>query len=228
MTRTMYDGISVPNLPSGAPLYAGYLNGHWPTVPALRARFPEARIVEITVFASEGAGHVLDVEPGDASAPQAVDWVRRRRAAGADPTVYCNASTWPAVRAAFRSAGVPQPHYWVADYDNDPAIPAGAIAKQFRNTSGYDVSAVADYWPGVDPEPQEDQMTLTAYEINEIADAVYKKLMDADGDLPAPSDAADYPTNKFWTFKSWVLATGEAARTARANTEAIKKKLGIS
>jgi hypothetical protein len=78
-----------------------------------------------------------------------------RRAAGADPTIYCNASTWPAVRAAFAAANVAEPHYWIAKYDGDPTIPAGAVAKQYRGdvAPGYDVSSVVDYWPGVDPAP---------------------------------------------------------------------------
>ena len=40
----------------------------------------------------------------------------------------------------------------LAHYDGDPAIPAGAVAKQYRGdvAPGYDVSSVADFWPGVD------------------------------------------------------------------------------
>ena len=46
--------------------------------------------------------------------------------------MYCSLSTWPAVRSAFSSAGVDEPHYWIAHYDGDPTIPDGAIAKQYR------------------------------------------------------------------------------------------------
>jgi hypothetical protein len=69
-------------------------------------------------------------------------------------TVYCNTSEWPQVRAAFQNAGVTEPNYWVAQYDNNPTIPAGAVAKQYiGDYQGYDKSVVADYWPGVDPAP---------------------------------------------------------------------------
>lgn len=153
MTRTMFDAIIASNPPPGAPLYAGYDDGSWPDAAALAARFPGAIVVRVTVSAGDDQGQVLDVEQGDATPAQAPGWVVRRRAAGADPTVYCNTSTWASVQEAFASAGVPQPHYWVAQYDGNPAIPAGAVAKQYESNADYDTSAVADYWPGVDPSP---------------------------------------------------------------------------
>jgi hypothetical protein len=64
-------------------------------------------------------------------------------------------SAWTAVAEAFRARSVAQPHYWVADYSlgDHPAIPAGAVALQYADRGGYDVSVVADYWPGIDPVP---------------------------------------------------------------------------
>jgi hypothetical protein len=96
------------------------------------------------------------VETGDATPAQAVTWCTKTMAdkSNHELTVYCNTSMWPQVRAAFRAAGVTEPNYWIAKYDNDPTIPAGAVAKQYQgDTHGYDKSAVADYWPGVDPAP---------------------------------------------------------------------------
>ena len=153
--RTMYDAVNAQNIPPGATMVAGYGDTiHIPQWTATDwARFPNAIKVVIVKRASTSAGHVLDVETGDATPAQAPGWVLMRRAAGADPTVYCNSATWPAVRAAFAAARVAEPHYMIAKYDGVAAIPMGAIAKQFRNTPGYDVSIVADYWPGVDPAP---------------------------------------------------------------------------
>jgi hypothetical protein len=83
--------------------------------------------------------------------------------------VYCGEASWDSVRAAFVAAGVPEPHYMIAHYDNVPTVPIGAVAKQYINdpTSGghYDLSAVADYWPGIDPAPantppKEDEMAF--------------------------------------------------------------------
>lgn len=169
MTRTMYDGITPSGLPKGAPLYAGYVDGRFANVPGIRALFPHATVVEIAVSASTDAGQVLDVEQYDASPAEAPGWVQRRRAAGVDPSVYCNSSTWPQVRAAFKAAGVAEPHYWIAQYDGDPTIPAGAVAKQFNDPGDYDISSVADYWPGIDPAPQEDP--LSAFTMQDLISA---------------------------------------------------------
>lgn len=152
--RTMYDAVNAANIPPGAVMVAGYIDRIklLPWSAADWARFPAAVHVTIVKKASTNDGHVLDVEPGDATPAEAPGWVLMRRVAGADPTVYCSWSAWPSVRAAFRAAGVAEPHYWIARYDGDPTIPAGAVAKQYRGNvaPGYDVSSVADYWPGVD------------------------------------------------------------------------------
>ncbi len=159
MTRTMYDGINtdVPKIaavtdPIG--LVAGYVDGEFAWSAEDWARFPNSTHVRIACFADTDDGEVLDVEPGNATAAESVDWVLMRRKAGADPTVYMNTSTWPQVRAAFKARDVAEPHYWVAQYDGIAVVPAGAVAKQYYNNdaAGYDLSIVADYWPGVDEQ----------------------------------------------------------------------------
>lgn len=157
MTRTMYDSIDANTVPASATMVAGYVDGKWPSAAALKKRFPHATLVEIAVFHTTDEGQVLDVETGDATPVESVSWVQMRRRAGADPSVYCNSSVLPSVVAAFKSAGVAQPHYWIAHWDNVATLPAGAVAKQYANSKmvghNYDVSVVADYWPGVDPKP---------------------------------------------------------------------------
>ncbi len=164
----MYDGVDAGRLPVTAQLVGGYVDGNYRWSDADWARFPHSVKVRIAVFSSTNDGHVLDVEPGNATPAQSVDWVLLRRRAGADPTVYMNSSTWATVRSAFRSRGVAEPHFWVAQYDNSAVIPSGAIGKQYYNNDslGYDLSVVADYWPGVDPP--EDDMPLTQQELNTI------------------------------------------------------------
>lgn len=166
MVRTMYDSVTPTAIPRDAEMVAGYLApSRFAWSAAEWALFPRAVKVRIAIFASVDDGHVLDVEPGDATPEQAPGWVRMRRASGVDPTVYCNLSTWPAVRAAFFAQQVREPHYWIARYDNKAVMIPGAVAKQYADpaTHGgghYDLSIVADYWPGVDTGPnQEDDMT---------------------------------------------------------------------
>lgn len=232
MTRLMYDGVTPSRIPPDATMVAGYVDGRYANLPALKARFPHATVVEIAVFAHTNAGTVLDVEPGDSTPAQAPGWVVSRRHAGVDPTVYCSAATWPAVQAAFRNAGVTEPHYWIADYDNDPTIPTGARAKQYKNTAGYDVSSVAAYWPGVDPQPNpEDEMTLTQADLAAIGKVVDARIVAAlpeiaaavahtDGLYAAPTDRAD-KSNATWALASMIQDIDAHVRTgvAKKGTE---------
>jgi hypothetical protein len=157
--RRMYDSIVVASMPTDGDLYAGYVNGRWPTFPKLATTFPKATPVSISISADRDA-QVLDVETGDATPAQAVPWALRQRKAGRTPTVYANTSTWPAVKAAFHIAGVILPLWWESHYDAIPVLSPGAIAKQY-STGSYDISVVAPYWPGIDPTPSEDDMTPT-------------------------------------------------------------------
>ncbi|MGW4602747.1 LysM peptidoglycan-binding domain-containing protein [Streptomyces sp. NPDC004532] len=151
MTRTMYDAVTPSRIPAGATMVAGYVDGHYANLPAMRARFPHAIVVSIAV-SSKTRAQVLDVEPGDATPQTAVTWCTdtMHDVPNSELTVYCNASTVGAVKAAFKAKGVSLPQFWVADWDGVAEVPAGAVAKQYKNTAGYDVSAVADHWPGVD------------------------------------------------------------------------------
>ena len=189
MARLMFDSVNPASIPAGSTMVAGYVNGAYANLPGLRARFPHALMVGISVTAGADEGVVLDVETGDAAPAEAPGWVLKRRAAGVDPTVYCNASTWPAVRAAFAAAGVAAPNYWIADYDGDPAVPAGAVAKQYASNDSYDTSAVAAYWPGVDPVPQPPEDIVTPQDIADLAAAVWSHPL-AD---PFRLDAAGHP-----------------------------------
>lgn len=158
MTRKMYDSVDWSAIPIDAEAVAGYISPSGYTWPqAAWDRFPNAVHVRITPSASHtGLGvHVLDVETGDATPAQAPGWARDQRALGQDPTIYCSEGTWTTVQNAFNAQGVAQPHYWVAGYPGAGAsIPAGAVGHQYADpkTSGgnYDLSVVADYWPGVD------------------------------------------------------------------------------
>lgn len=156
MPRIFLDGITPSAMPASFPGLAGvigYTDGNWPDYEALKARYPGLVHVSCTVTASVIGAVILDVEQGDATPQQAPNWAERSRAIGITPVVYCNYSTWPLVKEQFTLQQVAQPLYGIAEYDGVEEIPIGAIYKQFKNTAGYDVNLVADYWPGVDPEP---------------------------------------------------------------------------
>lgn len=155
MTRLMYDSTNVADIPVTAKIVGFYIDGIYATSPAaVRARFPVAELVPISAIGTNN-GVVGDVEPGCMTAAQGVTWVRMRRAAGFDPTIYCNETYGrPLVVAAFAAARVALPHLWEANYDNVPVLHSGEIARQYANPTitehHYDLSVVADDWPGVD------------------------------------------------------------------------------
>lgn len=152
--RRFYDSTDAARVPAGADGYLGYIDGNYQSYKPLLARFPDTLVVPISVDPSSNHGLVFDGPPDNATWPQVVQWVARRRSSGADPTVYTDQSSWTTAQAAFRAAGVAYPHWWIANYNGIPTIPDGAIGHQYATVVGkYDTSVVADYWPGVDPAP---------------------------------------------------------------------------
>lgn len=174
--RRMADSVTPMDIPTDDPrtgrpwdLVAGYIDGvpRWPA--AAWDRFPGSVHVRIALDPATNDGHVLDVENGAANPDQAPGWVMRRRAAGADPTVYCNLSLWPTVREQFAAAGVPEPHWWIAAYPGiGENLYPGTVAHQYANplnSGGHlDLTVVADHWPGVDggnvSSPWDQSLTL--------------------------------------------------------------------
>jgi hypothetical protein len=157
MTRVMYDSTTAADIPTAAAMVAGYCDGRYRWAASDWARFPNAIHVLIAVSSLTPAGHVLDVEQGDATPAGAVAWVRTRRQLGADPTVYVNRANLVAVRVAFRNARQAEPHYWLATLDDAQPWAPGIVAIQTRGEKltgrHFDLSIVADYWPGVDAMP---------------------------------------------------------------------------
>lgn len=165
MTRLMYDSTSPWEIPRDAEMIAYYVDGRYAWPREWLDMFPRAVKVSISAIGARTA-QVGDVEVGCIWPPaNAVPWVRRARADGHDPTIYVNElNDWLAVRQAFRNAGEPEPHYWTARYNGVREIPVGAIARQFAHPhdgdgvanypwetgAHYDLSVVADHWPGVD------------------------------------------------------------------------------
>lgn len=158
MTRIMYDGINtdIAHIPSDAQLVAGYVDGLYAWSDSDWATFPNALHVSISVNPHDNAGQVQDVEQGNGTIQEAVGWVEARRASGyAYPVIYCSLSNFDSFKQVFDDAHVAQPLWWVADYSERPAVlPNDMVAFQFQDYNElYDLSMVADYWPGVDPAP---------------------------------------------------------------------------
>lgn len=154
MTRTMGDATVAEYLPEGLDMYAGYVDGRYQSFNAIRSRFPGKLVVPIATQESGNVGTVFDGPPDNGSWSGVVGWVVRARRRGVDPTVYTSGGEWANGVQEFNQMGVAQPHWWIASWNGHADIPAGAVAHQYENVGDhYDLSAVADYWPGIDPAP---------------------------------------------------------------------------
>jgi hypothetical protein len=161
----LYDSDQPSAIPTDAVAVAGYGDGY--AEPAWTnggwARFPNAHKLVIVVHAGD-QGDVLDVERGDASPADCPGWCDRfSRPGRRAPTLYCNRSSWPAVRAAVAGRRV---DYWISTLDGTTDVP-GAVAVQYAGsaTSGghFDRSLILDPgWLGTAPPqaPLEEPMLL--------------------------------------------------------------------
>lgn len=114
----MYDDVTVSLIPSNATAVAGYANGIYANLTAMRSRFPKAHILDIAVRSSVNAT-CLDVETGDATNAQAVGWVKAQHNRGlAKPIVYTSAGNAQALINTLANGGVPRDSYllWSAHY----------------------------------------------------------------------------------------------------------------
>lgn len=119
---TMYDSVTVSEIPDDADAVAGYVGGNWPTFSQLVALYPNAKRLSIAIAADEDA-EALDVEPGDATPPQAASWLNRQRARGiARPVVYTSVSKAQALVDELTAQGQPRSSYrlWTAHYTFQP------------------------------------------------------------------------------------------------------------
>lgn len=151
---TMYDAVTIANIPAGARAVAGYIDGLYVTVPALRKRFRRplrlrrVKIATIAVAANRFDADFLDVERYDATPEQAPQWVLVKLKRGDyKPGIYANRATMPRVWALLAAAGISrnQVRLWVADWTGEPHIPTGYDACQWDGgpTARYDTSLCA-------------------------------------------------------------------------------------
>lgn len=149
--RTMYDSVTPADIPTGAELVAGYINGRYRWSPPEWARWAAAKCVYITVTAAYDVALVLDVEAGNAVPTDAPSWVQRAGpATGWVPTLY-------GTRATLEQCSRLMPKSvrystWLADWTGHEHLPAGYdlcqwAAPGYGSPGHYDLSAVADDWP---------------------------------------------------------------------------------
>lgn len=91
MTLAMPDSITPADLPPKYGQYLGYVDGKWPTVDDLRAAFPGAHIVGLTVTAATLNADGIDCEPGNPDAASAASWVADKlHVSSGRPIIYAS------------------------------------------------------------------------------------------------------------------------------------------
>lgn len=157
-TYIMFDSVNADAIPPAAFAVAGYSDGlyNWPL--ASWNRYLKAYRVPITVLGGHTGARVCDCETGDLTPLSAALWAHaeinqygQRR-----PTIYCNASTVPAVSAQLTKLSlefVRDVDLWVAKWDGAARLDfPGAVAKQYQHppASGgnFDLSVVDPVWLG--------------------------------------------------------------------------------
>ena len=216
MTLRMLDSITPGNLPPGADAYAGYADGRFANLTAMRARFPGTRILEIAVFASADA-ECADCETGDMTPEQLPAWVKRQLARGVHrPVVYASISVMPAVLRVLRAAGVTRDdvRLWSAHYGAGKHICTGMDGTQWTSKAPGTGGTLIDESLLNDNFFQEAGMPITDAEIAKIAAAVWKQ----DGLIANPNAN---PKNPFWPPADLVEDTNQRVRALQVSLGAL-------
>jgi hypothetical protein len=183
-TFTMYDAVDVHALPVHTQLTLGYVDGRDTSghYAAVKARFPNAFIIPVTVTGEHLAAKIGDVEKFDMKNEQGAQWALDKVRAGEAPTLYTQLSNWAALREAvarLKFPPGPPVSYMIAAYDNVAKVPRGAVGKQF-STGRYDTSIVNADWPGVLPKPLNRWVRQRNRRLVMNLSALYTPLVSAD------------------------------------------------
>lgn len=147
----MYDSVDPGKIPATAEKVALYRNGLYAADPATWGdKWP--RVYWIDVLGNDPVNaSILDVETGDAHPYQVSSWCDERLADHPDwlCRIYCNLSTWPAVKS--QVATMPQNQrrqvrYWIANPTGQRHYVPGSAATQYEWAENWDLSAVRPSW----------------------------------------------------------------------------------
>lgn len=136
-TATMFDAVTLSNVPRNPFAVAGYIAGNWPTWFSLAGDFPGAHRVSIAIHLGE---HAMcgDFEPGDMDASQAGEWAKDDIAAGfKTPCEYGDLSNMPEIKASLAAAlgsrWRAESLLWLAWYTDRPGLTPGYDADQYTD-----------------------------------------------------------------------------------------------
>lgn len=161
----MYDGVRASLVPPDGGAYAGYIDGNYQSYNQMVALYPGVYHIPITVLGANLDARVADIELGDLTPYTGARWAKLKlQYRKGRPTLYCSTSLYDPVASALKGFGLAfgtDVDWWEAHYDGVARLSnrPGAVAKQYHNTPGYDVSIADIYWArrdkgGVAVQPQ--------------------------------------------------------------------------
>lgn len=135
----MFDDTSVGLIPAYARAIAGYIDGSYRNIAAIRLRFKGKKIVTIAVT-SAGRANYLDIERGNATIEDAPGWWNENKDPGARG-FYIAESEAEALVAHLKANGIHEHEYvlWTAHYDGSKHICG-------PHTCGLAVQAAGTQW----------------------------------------------------------------------------------
>lgn len=162
---TMYDSVTVANLPAGGDAYAGYTSGNFPTWVPLSQRFhgTGAHLLSIAISPDEHA-LCLDIEAGDAMPWQAPAWVKTEQVRNVHrPVLYASVSKVHRVLVLLSAAGITraQVRLWSAHYGAGKHICGPDTCKQVD--VGMDGTQWTDQAPGANGSKVDESLLLDSF-----------------------------------------------------------------
>jgi len=206
---TMYDAVTLSNIPKDAVAVAGYVDGY-ETYPKLAGLFPKAQCLSISLSGTVEA-ECLDVENGAATVDSIPSWIKNQTSHR--PVIYASVSTMANILAKLAANSISRQsvRLWSAHYQQGQHICGPSSCGQIRvdmdgtqwtDTAlgrNLDQSLLLDNFftvPAPTNTPWEDNMSLPTITANEsdtklahwyihraqaILNAVYGAELDIDG-----------------------------------------------
>lgn len=197
MTIAMPDSVIPANLPPGYPAYLAYVDGaRSKDADAVRARFPSAEILTLTVLGGSAVADGCDREPGDLSPVSAAAWLHWRISSGAwRPVLYDSRDDVPATLGALAAAGVQRAririlsaHYGAGRHICSPAACGASFTADgtqwtdnFTGAGGavIDMSLLDDGFFGAAAQPGPIASNWTEFDMSKL-----RILKQGDADVP--------------------------------------------
>ena len=142
-----YDSVNAESIPADTTFMMGYCDGIYSSYYDMKARFPDAIVISITVEGTPGA-RIADCEGGCMGIGQTAKWCLAEIAQGRRPTVYSTADFDIVIKQTLGAENISKVDWFLAGWDNRPSIPTGYVGHQYWGGVGepYDKDIVLASW----------------------------------------------------------------------------------